>query len=65
MKAIHNYLPHWVIGIVSAIVWATGKHLDLDPTFITFASWTLPVVVGHALGMKPEPAPPLGESNAT
>ena len=48
----NNYIAHWVIGISAAIVWAIGKQVGLDPLFISFASLTLPVVVGHALGTQ-------------
>lgn len=47
-----DYLAHWVIGILAAIVWAFGKNWGLEASFVSFAAWTLPIVVGHALSVS-------------
>ncbi len=54
------FWTHWVIGICAATIWAWGDRLGVASTLQTYAAYTLPLLIGHAVGksMIDKPAPP-------
>ena len=45
-----TFWTHWVIGFCAVIIWAWGDKLGVASTLQTYAAYTLPGLVGHAVG---------------
>ena len=63
-----DYLGHWVIGILCAIIWFWGDKAGIPPAAVTLAATIVPALLGHALAFTPAPAgyepPPASLSDA-
>ena len=44
------FFTHWVIGIVACAIWGWGDKLGVASTLQTYAAYTLPLLIGHAVG---------------
>ena len=55
-----EFYTRWAIGIAAVAIWGWGNKIGVVPTLQTYAAYTLPFLVGHAIGSLREPknAPP-------
>ncbi len=44
------FFTHWVIGIVACAIWGWGDKLGVASSLQTYAAYTLPLLIGHAVG---------------
>lgn len=61
-----DYVAHWVIGIICALVWFWGAQVGIPASAISLAAWIVPGLLAHAVGTastKPNaPEPPVTET---
>lgn len=55
-----DYLAHWVIGIISALVWFWGDRAGIPAAAVSLAATIVPALLGHAIAYTPaSPADPV------
>jgi hypothetical protein len=59
-----DYITHWIVGIICALVWFWGAQVGIPASAISLAAWIVPGLLAHAVGTSsvngskaPDPAP--------
>ena len=45
-----EYITHWIIGIICALVWFWGAQVGIPASAISLAAWIVPGLLAHAVG---------------
>jgi hypothetical protein len=53
-----DYLTHWIIGAIAALVWFWGDRAGIPKEAQVLAATIVPSLIGHALGKSSNPTQP-------
>ena len=52
-----DYLVHWVIGLLCAVIWFWGDKAGIPKEAVSLASTVVPALLGHAVAFTPDASP--------